>query len=165
MLSSFEVSSMSIAQTSPITGQPQTGFTSPTYTTVVDTAPPGNPGKQVVVTALGGTQAGVTTHSVASPFTINFTRPASLKILGNPNPITGVVSLVPTNTYKAITRKGVLPLAGQPFKVLNVTTSFDVPAGSDTADAPNIRAAVSAHLGALVQQSAGIGDMLVNGVL
>jgi hypothetical protein len=49
---------MSISVTSPITGGAQTGLTSPTYTVVTDTAPPGNPGKQVAVTALGGTQAG-----------------------------------------------------------------------------------------------------------
>lgn len=156
---------MSISWTSPITGQPQTGFTSPTYTTVTDTAPAGNPGKQVAVTALGGTQAGVTVHSVASPFTLNFTRPSTLRVLGNPNPVTGVITQVPTNTYKGIIRKGVTILAGQPMKVMNMTCSWDVPAGADTADAPNVRACVSAGLGAFVQQSAGIGDLLINGVL
>jgi hypothetical protein len=156
---------MSISWTTPITGQPQTGFTSPTYTTATDTAPSGNPGKQVAVTALGGTQAGVTVHSVASPFTLNFTRPSNLKVLGNPNPVTGVIVSVPTNTYKLITRKGVLPLSGQPMKVMNITTIIDVPAGADTADAANIRAALSAHFGSLVQQSAGFGDLTINGVL
>lgn len=156
---------MSIAWSTPITGQPQTGFTSPTYTTTTDTAPAGNPGKQVAVTALGGTQSGVTVHSVASPFTLNFTRPSNLRVLGNPNPVTGVITQVPTNTYKLITRKGVLPLSGQPYKTMVVTTTIDVPAGSDTADAPNIRAALSAHFGSLVQQSAGFGDLTINGVL
>jgi hypothetical protein len=156
---------MSISWTSPITGQPQTGFTSPTYTTVTDTAPAGNPGKQVAVTALGGTQAGVTVHSVASPFTLNFTRPSTLRVLGNPNPVTGVITQVPTNTYKLIVRKGVTVLAGQPIKVMNYTSTWDVPAGADTADAPNVRACVSAGGGAIVQQSAGIGDLLINGVL
>lgn len=156
---------MSIAVTSPITGQPQTGLTSPTYTVVADTAPAGNPGKQVAVTALGGTQTGVTVHSVASPFTINFTRPATLKVLGSPNPVTGVISQISSNTYKAIGRKGVTPLTGQAIKVMNVTLTADVPAGSDTADAPNVRAALSALFGALVQQSAGFGDLAINGVL
>lgn len=156
---------MSISVSSPITGSAQTGLTSPTYTVATDTAPPGNPGKQSVVTALGGTQTGVTTHSVASPFTLNFTRPSTLRVLGSPNPVTGVVTVVPTNTYKLITRKGVLPLTGQPFKVMNITTEMDVPAGADTADAPNIRAALSCHIGALTQQSAGFGDLAINGVL
>ncbi len=156
---------MSITWTSPITGSAQTGFTAPTYTTVTDTAPSGNPGKQVAVTALGGTQAGVAAHSVAAPFTLNFTRPSNLRVLGNPNPVTGIVASVPTNTYKLITRKGVLPLTGQPNKVMVITTTADVPAGSDLADAPNVRAAFSAHLGALTQQSAGFGDLAINGVL
>jgi hypothetical protein len=156
---------MSITVASPIVGTAQTGLTSPTYTVVSDTAPPGNPGKQSVVTALGGTQAGVTPHSVASPFTLNFTRSAVLKVLGNPNPVTGVISLVPTNTYKLITRKGVLPLAGQPIKVMILSTEADVPAGADLADPNSIRAALSAHIGLLAQQSAGFGDLMINGVL
>lgn len=156
---------MSISWSSPITGSAQTGFTSPTYTTITDTAPAATPGKQVAVSALGGTQAGVNVHSVAIPFTLNFTRPTQLKVLGNPNPVTGVVTNVPTNTYKLITRKGVLPLAGQPYRVLNMTTTIDVPAGADAADAANIRAAFSAHIGALQQQSAGFGDLAINGVL
>lgn len=156
---------MSISWSSPITGQAQTGLTSPTYTTITDTAPPGNPGKQVAVSALGGTQTGVNTHSVAIPFTLNFTRPGNLRVLGTPNPVTGVVASVPKNTYKHITRKGVLPLTGQPYAVMVITTTIDVPAGADSADPANVRAALSAHLGALVQQSAGFGDLCINGVL
>jgi len=68
------------------------------------------------------------------------------------------------NVYKVITRKGVTPLAGQPSRTLLITTSIEVPAGADTADAPNVRAALSAHIGTLSQQSAGIGDTGVSGV-
>jgi hypothetical protein len=46
-----------------------------------------------------------------------------------------------------------------------ITTTIDVPAGADTADAANIRGALSAHAGGLVQQSAGFGDLTINGVL
>lgn len=155
---------MSITPSSPITGQPQTGLTSPTYTVVTDTAPTSQ-GKQVVVTALGGTQVGVTVHTVASPFTLNFSRPANLRVLGSPNPVTGVVTSVPVNTYTLLTRKGVLPLTGQAFRVMEIRTTIGVPAGADSADAPNVRAALSCHLGYLVQQSAGYGDMAINGVL
>lgn len=155
---------MSVTFTSPITGLAQTGLTSPTYTHVADVAPDVN-GKQVAVTALGGTQTGVTVHSVSAPFTISCWRPKVMKILGNPNPITGVISSVSRNVYKVITRKGVLPLAGQPFQTMLVTTSIEVPSGSDTADAPNVRAALSAHFGALSQASAGVGDTVVSGVL
>lgn len=150
--------------TSPITGGAQTGLTSPTYTFVSDVAPDAN-GKQVAVTALGGTQTGVQVHSVASPFTLTFARPKAFKALGQPNPVTGRLPSVPRNTYKIITRKGVVPLAGQPAATMLVTTTIDVPAGSDSYDAANVRAALSAHIGALNQQSAGIGDTGISGIM
>jgi hypothetical protein len=114
---------------------------------------------------LGGTQTGVNVSSVACPFTLTFWRPKNLKVLGSPNPSTGVVSSVARNVYKLVTRKGVLPLAGQPYQTMLITTSVETPAGSDAADPANVRAALSAHIGALYQQSAGLGDTLVSGVL
>lgn len=155
---------MTISITSPITGTAQTGLTGPTYTHVADTAPSPQ-GKQVAVTALGGTQTGVNVHSVAAPFTISVFRPAVFKALGKANPTTGIINNVPNNTYKVITRKGVLPLAGQAYRNMQITTLVEVPAGADLADPANIRAALSAHIGALSQQSAGVGDTAVNGIL
>lgn len=155
---------MTFALTSPITGTAQTNLTSPTYTLTSDT-PPSNNSKQSVVSALGGTQTGVITHSVAAPFSVAMFRPQNPQVLGPVNPVTGVLTKVPMNTYKVITRKGVLPLAGQSYKNMLITTVIEVPAGSDTADPANIRAALSCHIGALSQQSAGIGDTTVQGVL
>lgn len=155
---------MAFTLTTPVTGAAQTGFTAPTYTLTADLAPDNN-GKQNAITALGGTQAGVTTHSVASPFTVTFVRPKVFKYLGKPNPTTGVVKDVPRNTYKCIVRKGVTPLAGQPFATLVLSCTMDIPAGADAADPANIRAALSLLVGALSQQSAGAGDSLVSGII
>lgn len=155
---------MTFALTSPITGAAQTNLTSPTYTLTSDT-PPSNNSKQSVVSAVGGTQTGVITHSVAAPFSVAMFRPQNPQVLGPVNPVTGVLTKIPMNTYKVITRKGVLPLAGQAYKNMLITTVIEVPAGSDTADPANIRAALSCHIGALSQQSAGIGDTTVQGVL
>lgn len=155
---------MTFALTSPITGAAQTGLTSPTYTLTADTPPNAN-SKQSVVTALGGTQTGVVSHTVAAPFSIAMFRPQNPQVLGPVSPVTGVLTKVPTNNYKVVTRKGVLPLAGQAYRTMIVTTTIEVPAGADSADAANIRAALSAHIGALSQQSAGIGDTTVQGVL
>lgn len=154
---------MAITVTSPITGSAQTGFTSPSVTVVADTAPTAN-GKQVVATAMAGA-SGITAGSVSSPFTMNFTRPVNLRVLGPVNPVTGQLRSVPRNVYKQITRKGVVPLVGQPSEVMQITTEFSVPAGSDSADAVNVRAGVSAHIGYSNQQSANIGDTLVSGIL
>lgn len=155
---------MSITLPSSLTGSAQTGFTTPGYTLTADNAPDTN-AKQSAVTALTGTQAGVVAHSVSAPFVLSAWKPKVMAVLGKPNPVTGLVSNVPNNQYKVITIKGVLPLAGQPHKNLIVRTTIDVPAGSDTADVANIRAALSAHIGLLSAQSAGIGDTSVNGLL
>jgi hypothetical protein len=156
---------MSLTVSSPVTGGAQTGFTSPTYTIAVDTAPT-SAGKQYAVTAIGGTQTGVDTASSPSkPFTITLSRPAVLRTVGAIDPVTGALRSVPRNTYKVITRKGVLPLAGQPAVVFPITTTLDVPAGADIADLANVRAALSLHIGALTQISASMGDTLGTGVI
>jgi hypothetical protein len=155
---------MTIALPASITGGAQSGFTTPGYTTTVDTPPDVN-SKQVAVTATTGTQVGVTTHSVSSPFTLSAWRPKNSAVLGKPNPVTGLISSVPNNTYKVLTRKGVTPAAGQPFAVMVIRTEIQVPAGSDTYDAPNVKAGISAHLGTTWALSSGIGDTTLNGVL
>lgn len=147
-----------------ITGSAQTGLTSPSYTLGADQAPDVN-AKQWFVSALGGTQSGVDIHSVAKPFTITFFRPKNPQVLSAVNPVTGALARVPMNVYKVVTRKGVLPLANQPSRNLIIRTEIEVPAGSDTADPEDVRAALSAHIGALSQQSAGLGDTLIQGTL
>nr|UJQ84921.1 MAG: hypothetical protein 2 [Leviviridae sp.] len=147
-----------------ITGSAQTGFTTPGYTTTVDT-PPNINSKQVAVTAITGTQVGVDSHSVSKPFTLMVQRPAQFGVLGKANPTTGLIASVPRNVYKVLTRKGVVPLAGQPTVNMVIRSELDIPAGSDTADTANLRAAISAHVGLLTSISAGLGDTVVNGVL
>lgn len=156
---------MGIALTTPIAGAAQTGFTGHSFNWISDRAPAGVTGIQVAITSGSGTMAGVTFHSVASPFTVTFSRPSVLRTLGQPSLSTGIIGNVPTNTYKVMGRKGLLPLAGQPLKVGSCTITLEVPAGSDTADPANIRALISATVGALVQQCAGFGDTAIQGVL
>lgn len=155
---------MAFSPTSPVTGAAQTGLTSPTYTLSADVAPDVN-GKQYAVTALGGTQTNVTTHSMASPFTVTFTRVKNVRSAPMPNPSTGLIGNAPMNTSKYIVRKGVLPLASQAAQVAFVKMEIGIPAGSDTADAVNIRAMLSAAIGILQQQSAGIGDTVITNLL
>jgi hypothetical protein len=155
---------MSFAPVTPITGAAISGLTSPTYTIVTDTAPNIN-GKQYAISALGGTQANVEVNSVSKPFTITFFRPAQLKTLPQANPVTGVIKNVPMNTYKLITRKGVQPAANQNAMVARITTSIEVPAGSDTYEPEDLRALLSAHFGAGWNQASGIADTVLTGVI
>jgi len=155
---------MAFSPASPLTGGAQTGFTSPTYTLTSDVAPDAT-GRQYAVTALGGTQTGVTAHSASSPFTLTMFRPKSFKALGQPDPGTGVIYRVGKNSWKIIVRKGVTPAADQPAQVMQVTVTMDVPAGSDTYDSANVQAAMSLAAGALWGESADIGDSLISGIL
>lgn len=152
------------APSTPITGAAVSGFTSPTYTITSDIAPAIN-GKQYAVTALGGTQTGVDVNAVSKPFTVSFFRPAVLRSLPAANPVTGVIKNIPSNTYKLITRKGVSPGANQPSITMVITTEISVPAGSDTYEPEDIKAAVSAHFGVGYVQASGIADTLLTGVM
>lgn len=146
-----------------VTGATVTGLTTPTYTPTASSAPDVN-GKQFAILAIGGTQTGVTTHSSTSPFTVTMWIPKLLKFLGALLPLTGRLGKVEKNVFKVVTRKGVTVLAGQPAEIMVITTTFEVPAGSDVADAPNVKAAVSAHLGILSNQSDGIASTLLTNV-
>lgn len=154
---------MAIALTT-ITGATVTGLTSPTYTVSSDSAP-NSWSKQWAVTAIGGTQTGVDTGSSASrPWTLTAYRPQNVRQL-NAVDSNNVLRSVPMNEYGLLGRKGMTPLAGQAAKAAIFRTTFAVPAGADTADVPNIKAAVSCYIGALNQQAQGFVDTLTTAVL
>jgi hypothetical protein len=155
---------MSFGPSSPVTGAPQTGLTSPTYT-ITSTSGPNAHSEQYAVTALGGTQTGVDTHSVSNPFTLTMELPANFRQIGVPNPVTGVITNVPNNVYKLRVRKGVEPASGQSNRVAMAELKISVPAGADENDAASVRAMLSLLGGALWADSTGIGDVLINGIL
>jgi len=155
---------MAIAISSPLPGASVPGFTSPTYTCVGDMAPNAAAGKQVAISAVGGTQVGVTSHTISSPFTLTVERPTTLRqvpVVG----ASGVLGSVPRNKFVVRTRKGVTPAANQQAQVMMIETIISVPAGSDTYDAANVKAAISAHLGLLAQQSSGLADTVLTAIL
>lgn len=154
---------MTIALTD-VTGTAQTGLTSPTYTVVADTPPPGTKGKQYAVSALGGTQTGVEANAIGKPFTFTYSGPVAPKGAPTVSSSTGQPIAVPRNSHKFIIRKGVEVVTGY-FAPLNATFQVDVPAGAEIKDPESIRAAMSFSFGAFSQQSAGIGDTLISGVI
>lgn len=155
---------MTWSPSTPVTGGPQTGFTSPTYGLTSDVAPDIN-GKQYAVTSVGGTQTGVRTHAVSDPFTVTFVRPRVPKTLPSANPVTGKYSSIPRNTYATIVRKGVQPAANLASEVAIVRRYIDVPAGADSYDAANLRAMISLETGIAWQQASGVGDTIVSGIM
>jgi hypothetical protein len=145
------------------TGGAITGFTSPTFTLVDDVAPAVN-AKQKTVSALGGTQGSATANTVSSPFTETFYRPAALRALPAPNPVTGARGSIPTNQYKLIIRKGGECAAGVPGTIVGRLT-IDVPAGMDAYNPDNVKSFVSFLVGLLNEESADLADTLITGVL
>lgn len=154
---------MAINLPASITGAPQTGLTTPGYTCTVDYAPDSN-GKMVSVTAVTGTQPGVVAASASSPFSLNWVRPKVMKILqavvGQNRPLMNV----PKNRWLLHTRKGVTVMSGQPVQIMDIRTEISIPAGADTVDPANVRAALSAHFGYGTQLSAAIGDTVITGI-
>lgn len=149
---------MAFPLSSPVTGAAQTGFTSPTYTLAADNNPSSN-GKQWLVTALGGTQAGVTVHTAGDVFTISVFKPLAYKMAQFVS--TTVFRKPPRNTYKVIVRKGVTVNVNFPKDMAMIQLSVDVPAGAESIDSANLRAMTSLAIGALSQQSAGFGDTII----
>lgn len=155
---------MTISLTSPVTGSAQTGFTSPTYTVVQDT-PPNAYSKQYAVTALGGTQTSVDVHGASKPFTITFSRPQTIRSAPNANPVTGAMPNSPRNVYSVIVRKGTSPGTNQNPQTSVLRADLSVVAGADVVEPEDVRAALSLLIGGMTQQSAGLGDTLINALL
>lgn len=155
---------MSISLPVSVTGATVPGFTAPTYSPIGDTAPVIN-AKQFAFGTVGGTQVGVDVNTVSKPFTVTFIRPAVLRTLPGVNPTTGVIKNIPYNTYKVITRKGVVPAVNQPPMVARATTTFEIPAGAETYESEDVKALVSSHIGVLNSQSSGLADTISSGIL
>lgn len=153
---------MSINVTSPVTGAAVTGLTSPTFTVVADSVP--GVTKSWYVAALGGTQTGVTAHSIASPFTVSWKNPVALVSPGVVD-ATGVLrSPIRRNRYEMIVRKGGVPLPGQAARLNVIRIQFEVEAGVETNDRAQILAMLSCAFGAANQQVlTGFADTLTTG--
>lgn len=155
---------MAFTPSSPVTGAVVTGLTSPTYTLTADTAPSSN-GKQYAITGLGGTQTGVQTHSLSSPFVVSAFRPVTPKMLQAVNPATGQLQAIPKNVFKLIAVKGVVPLAGQSPVNAIIRAEIIVPAGADIADVASLKAMISCFGGLFWANASGIADMVVTNVI
>lgn len=151
--------------TSPVTGAPQTGLTTPTYTVVSDVAPDLYT-SQWAVTALGGTQTGATAQTGAdNPFNVSISRAKVLKPGPNVNSQNQIVGQPARNITKGSAKKGMRVNSASSVRF---PAYFDwrlsVPAGSESVDPAEIRAMLSLVIGQLTQMSAGIGDTIVTGI-
>lgn len=143
---------------SPLTGIAISGLTSPTYTFVADKAPDIN-ASQWAVTALGGTQTGVTVHSPEAPFSFTIKRPKVVKTPGARNAATGQLIVVPKNELAFLLRKGTPVL---PNGVQNDIITFDLrvrtPVGTAVNGDVQMAAAWSAFAGLISAYAQGLKD-------
>lgn len=153
---------MTIAITSPVTGAAATGFTSPTYTVVLDSSAPNPRTKQYTVTAVGGTQVGVRTSTISDPFWFSYTPPSTPKGLPQVNSQTGRYPNIPYNVHQFNAKKGVNFAANQSPLPAWADLRIGIPAGGEY-DAANIRALQSFLQGCIAQLAAALGDTLVTG--
>lgn len=143
-----------------VTGGAATNYlTSPTYDTVKDKPPEGNQ-NQVAVTALGGTQTNVRTHTASDPFTATSQRPKVVKTLQSVG-----VDLDQFNTTSILVRKGVKVRSTGEIRTMLVRISWQVPVGAEIYDAVNVAAGHSFASGIVAEETSGIADTLVTGIL
>lgn len=148
---------------SPITGAAVTGLTSPTYTVVAGRAPD-MATELWAVSALGGTQAGVTANSPSSPFWLSWRAPKQWRYAGIPDNA-GVLRNVPYNVWNIDVRKGMLPLAGQAPLPAYIKMQVGFPAGADLADPLSMKAMWSFTTGALWAGASDQAISFVSGIL
>lgn len=160
---------MALNPTSPITGSAMTGFTSPTYTFSEDTTDADS--RRLVFTAAGGTQVGVETHSVSSPFFLTISRPKQIKFLPRANPVSGLYPAIPVNEYrvklcKGGTVNGSIAGAASETQVL-IDTRIRVPAGLELSsnDPEEIKAAICCYAGFMYSNASGLYDLVSTGLL
>jgi hypothetical protein len=145
-----------------ITGAALSGFTTPTYVQVQDTAPVQN-AKQTTVTSLTGTLS-ATANSASRPFTSTFYRPVSLIAPPTPNPVTGAYGQIRNNEYKHIVRKGGLIALNAPCTAI-YQSFWKIPAGMETYTPDDVKALVDYVIGLLVEEKNDLYETLATGVL
>jgi hypothetical protein len=146
-----------------VTGAAQTGFTTPTYTLVADLAPDVS-SRQWVVTACGGTQTGARVSTAGDPFTLTIRR-SPYKPRPIANPVNGSYGNVPMNRIEVLGRKGVYIDSANTIREARIRLIAELPAGSESTDAVNIRALASMFLGQVAEEAADYGDSLISAVI
>jgi large exoprotein involved in heme utilization and adhesion len=123
-----------------------------------------NRSKVWYVSAIGGTQVGVVTHSLDNPKQVILKKPARFLNASGFNTASGKFNNVPRNTSKVITRSSAHISASQ-TEVFPITTEFNIPAGSMAYDAANVEAAILVHICWLYANRAELVDYLKTGIV
>lgn len=127
--------------TTTVTGLAIGGLTAPTYTLTADSAQ--NNSRQSIVTALGGTQTGVHTHSPSNPFSINVTKPQNAAAYPRLTSNGTKVGKTGRNRYTTLIRMGTVPIVGQPTEISDIRIEENIVSGAEVNDTANLAAMYS----------------------
>jgi hypothetical protein len=154
---------MSFTLTGTIAGVAVTGFATPVFTIVEDTAAAPNTRRWFCTVA--ATAPSSVVHAASNPFIVELTRPASFKSVPSLNSTTGfAVKSTGKNSYRIRIIKGTVPSTGLYDRVL-IDCQIGIPAGSEVNDVNQILNAWSLFGGFINENPAGLGDTLVDGRL
>lgn len=117
------------------------------YTFAADLATDGR-SRVAVVSALVGTQPGVTVSSVDKPKKVIFKKPAQFAVPRGYNAISGRYAVVPKNSYRII-GQGAANVTASQIETIPIVLDIAIPAGATSYDRANVEASFLAFLGAV----------------
>lgn len=153
---------MAITLAGPTTAITTSQLTAATYSFTADMANDLR-SKAYVMTTAGGTQTGVTTHSVDAPKKVIFKKPAVFQQASQYNTTTGRYGKVPKNTTRII-GLGSAKVAANQWETIPITIDIGIPAGSVTYDRANVEASVLQTIMALHNQLSLLLTAMYDGI-
>jgi len=153
---------MAINLTGPTAAVTTATLTAATYTYSADMAND-NRSKVYVVTSLGGTQTGVSAHTVDAPKMFIIKKPAVFQQPSAYNTVSGRYGKVPKNVTRVLF-KGSAKVAANQWELLPISLDIGVPAGATSYDRANVDASVCAFIAALWDQKEELCVALYDGL-
>lgn len=144
---------------SSITGGTEAAFTTPTYTLTSDSAPEAL-SRLWIVSALGGTQTDVRSHSGGDPFRL-LVRRFPYRVLPPKNPNNGAYGSVPNNKAEIIVTKGLKIDSAGTIRNGEVRITVSLPAGCEVNDPKNVRALGCFSLGLWTEEAQDFNDSMI----
>lgn len=126
------------------------GFTLASMPSIVDGS------AAYAVTALTGTQTGVSPHTLSQPYTVTFYTNLNVRVAGNGD--------IPLNKTRVMARKGVKVDALGTLRQASVEVIVKAPAGSETFDGNSLESLISMTIGSLSQASPTICNSVTKGL-
>lgn len=153
---------MPISLTGPTAAVTTDTLTSATYTFTADMASD-NRSKVFVVTTLGGTQTGVSAHTVDAPKMLIVKKPAVYQQPSAYNTVSGRYGKVPKNVTRVLFR-GSAKVAANQWELMPISMDIGVPAGATSYDRANVDASFSAFVAGVWDQKEEIMKALYDGL-